>query len=100
MVIYKQDVINLVDVEYVIVNAPEDSDIYKEFKFNVNINKVNIPKIINIDHGNDVLIPFKSSEILQRCDVYDINFIRIFETIQYNVCYIKYLVYHLVILLQ
>merc|ERR1719242_2299039 len=57
--------------------------------FTIPVNTVNIPQVININHGNDVLIPLITENIAPRCDVYDVNFIRIYENVQFNAGYLK-----------
>ena len=82
----------LPDIEYIRVCPENDKNktlLFKEQKFVIPINTVNIPQIININQGNDVLIPLITDNIQPRCDVYDTNFIKIYENIQFSSGYIK-----------
>merc|ERR1719361_840970 len=70
-------------------NAKNKSMLFEKQSFTIPVNTVNIPQVININHGNDVLIPLITENIAPRCDVYDVNFIRIYENVQFNAGYLK-----------
>ncbi len=63
--------------------------LFEKQSFIIPSNTVNIPQIINVSQGNDVLIPLITDNIKPRCDVYDRNFIKIYENVQFNAGYIK-----------
>ena len=44
---------------------------------------------IAVTQGQDVLIPLITDNVEPRCDVYDANYIRCFETVQFNAGYLK-----------
>jgi len=76
-------------MEVVPENAANKTMLFTSQSFDIPKNVVNIPEVININHGNDVLIPLITENIQPRCDVYDASFCKIYENIQYNAGYIK-----------
>ena len=70
----------LPDIDYIEVYPENDKNktlLFKKQSFVIPKNTVNIPEVININQGNDVLIPLITDNIAPRCDVYDKNFIKI-----------------------
>ncbi len=82
----------LPDIDSIEVYPENDRNktrLFKKQSFVIPKNSVNIPEIINVNQGNDVLIPLITDNIQPRCDIYDVNFIKIYENVQYNAGYIK-----------
>eukprot|EP00487_Bulimina_marginata_P007062 TRINITY_DN2749_c0_g1_i1.p1 TRINITY_DN2749_c0_g1~~TRINITY_DN2749_c0_g1_i1.p1 ORF type:complete len:265 (+),score=69.60 TRINITY_DN2749_c0_g1_i1:564-1358(+) len=82
----------LPDIEYIEVYPEKHKNktlLFEKQSFVIPRNTVNIPQVININHGKDVLIPLMTDNIQPRCDVYDVNFIKIYENVQFNAGYIK-----------
>jgi len=84
---------DLPDIEWMEVlplNELNKTLLFDSQTFVVPRNTVNIPEVIAVKAGQDVLIPLITDNIQPRCDVYDANFIRIYEMgVSFNAGYIK-----------